>query len=580
MAALQSVVMATNEQTPRFWSKVAKQFPGRSADDCWSQFFACHPTPPPPLTRAAASKVQPTLASPCPLQTPFIETPLFKRLASSPITGSPTRGLWSQRPARSKALGGGLKAQLAVRRKVRELVKKQQVEDDDYEEDAFEAFEFASGRKDEREANSPTSPYSIQTPTLSVPPNGDSTGIDSSAMWQEGTTVKADFQDGERLEPLQQGEDDEREKSPEASDPYRVEGDEEGDARDTHEHSSVRRRASIDPANETWPAKSSDGAGEVLKACESREARIGDGGATLEGKIRANEGVEEEGRTRFGAASDIARKSSRELRALGSNETDSGFEVGVQLASSAEDGNALEAGMRTTKGGTWVGVTKLARCTSGPGRELKGSKGRGTLVNDLTHARVTRGSTSDTEMSDIVKGGEGSSERADPIALTASHVQATVHPTCQVRPTRQIAFSSGRVTRNRPTASTNGMDSSDVEAYMDIVLKKRHAARMREASLASRVSSNARFVPSTTTGPRGQATLNANRSDIAPSKPSSRGLGMRLATAGVVAAELKAESIKLRQKQSEYAEEDEEWDREGDEEGTMSDEDEDVDVDM
>ncbi|XP_024515010.1 uncharacterized protein LOC112340566 [Selaginella moellendorffii] len=111
--------------TPNFWRDIAKLVPGKTADECFHRFYSAHPTP--PLAPQQHGR-RVCLSSPI--------RPLEGKLLS------PTRLLHQKQAAKIRKVGGrSTKAIFQSHKAVREILRKQQIDDQGYEEDAFAALE-------------------------------------------------------------------------------------------------------------------------------------------------------------------------------------------------------------------------------------------------------------------------------------------------------------------------------------------------------------------------------------------------------------------------------------------------------
>ncbi|PIM99152.1 hypothetical protein CDL12_28357 [Handroanthus impetiginosus] len=107
----------TAKPTPHFWKKVAKMVPGKSAEDCFNRIHSDLLTPSQPRTRSRANRKKP-----------------------SPLSFSASK-LLSPAETKTKKLRSGRRKTLVSQKTVRQLLQKQQNEDQDYEADLFDVLE-------------------------------------------------------------------------------------------------------------------------------------------------------------------------------------------------------------------------------------------------------------------------------------------------------------------------------------------------------------------------------------------------------------------------------------------------------
>lgn len=107
----------TAKPTPHFWKKVARMVPGKSAQECLDRIHSDQLTPPQPRTRSRTIRNEPSSLS-------FSANELL----------SPTK-------TKRKNLRQSQRKSLVTQKMVRQLLQKQQKEDQDYEEDLFAVLE-------------------------------------------------------------------------------------------------------------------------------------------------------------------------------------------------------------------------------------------------------------------------------------------------------------------------------------------------------------------------------------------------------------------------------------------------------
>ncbi|XP_075485353.1 uncharacterized protein LOC142525068 [Primulina tabacum] len=107
----------TAKPTPHFWKIVARMVPGKSAQECLDRIHSEQLTPPQPRTRSRTKKKEPSSFS-------FSASELL----------SPTK-------TKHKNLKQSKRKSLVTQKMVRQLLQKQQKEDQDYEADLFEVLE-------------------------------------------------------------------------------------------------------------------------------------------------------------------------------------------------------------------------------------------------------------------------------------------------------------------------------------------------------------------------------------------------------------------------------------------------------